>query len=86
MVTAKFYLYYFSLKQCKTIQIDGEVPDASFFPCTQDGKQPPAPSILAFWDDLCIYGNALIDALNELRSGLSPTQVNIAYFLILKFL
>uniref|UniRef100_A0A8R1XR47 Conserved oligomeric Golgi complex subunit 8 n=1 Tax=Onchocerca volvulus TaxID=6282 RepID=A0A8R1XR47_ONCVO len=65
-----------NLKQCKTIEIDGEIPDALFLSCTQDGKQPSVPSVLAFWDDLCIYGNALIDALNELRSGLSPTQIN----------
>ncbi|VDK79810.1 unnamed protein product [Onchocerca ochengi] len=65
-----------NLKQCKTIDIDGEIPDALFLSCTQDGKQPSVPSVLAFWDDLCIYGNALIDALNELRSGLSPTQIN----------
>ncbi|KAL3993700.1 Dor1-like family protein [Acanthocheilonema viteae] len=65
-----------NLKQCRTIEIDGEIPDALFVPGTQNGKQLSAPSVLAFWDDLCIYGNTLIDALNELRSGLSPTQIN----------
>lgn len=69
------YLYYFSLKQCRTIEIDGEIPDDPFLSGSQDSKQPSALSVLAFWDDLCIYGNALIDALNELRSGLSPSQV-----------
>ncbi|MCP9257478.1 Conserved oligomeric Golgi complex subunit 8 [Dirofilaria immitis] len=62
------------LKHCKTIEIDGEIPDILFPSCNQDDRQPSAPSVLAFWDDLCIYGNTLIDALNELRSGLSPTQ------------
>ncbi|EFO21480.2 hypothetical protein LOAG_07009 [Loa loa] len=65
-----------NLKQCRTIEIDEEIPDTLFLSGTQDGKQPSAPSVLAYWDDLCIYGNALIDALNELRSGLSPTQIN----------
>ncbi|CAG9535159.1 unnamed protein product [Cercopithifilaria johnstoni] len=65
-----------NLKQCRTIEIDGEIPDVLFLSGTQHGQQPSALSVLAFWDDLCIYGNALIDALNELRSGLSPTQVN----------
>ncbi|KAM3722601.1 Conserved oligomeric Golgi complex subunit [Dirofilaria immitis] len=64
------------LKHCKTIEIDGEIPDILFPSCNQDDRQPSAPSVLAFWDDLCIYGNTLIDALNELRSGLSPTQIN----------
>uniref|UniRef100_A0A0R3RXS2 Conserved oligomeric Golgi complex subunit 8 n=1 Tax=Elaeophora elaphi TaxID=1147741 RepID=A0A0R3RXS2_9BILA len=65
-----------NLKQCRTIEIDEEIPDALFLSDTQDGRQPSVPSVLAFWDDLCIYGNALIDALNELRSGLSPAQIN----------
>ncbi|VIO92901.1 Conserved oligomeric Golgi complex component 8, putative [Brugia malayi] len=65
-----------NLKQCRSIEIDGEIPDTVFSSGSQDGKQPSAPSVLAFWDDLCVYGNALIDALNELRNGLSPTQIN----------
>lgn len=74
------------MKQCRTIEIDGEVPDALYLSGTQDDRQLSAPSVLALWDDLCIYGNALIDALNELRNGLSPVQVNIAiHFLFYKF-
>ncbi|VDK72637.1 unnamed protein product [Litomosoides sigmodontis] len=65
-----------NLKQCRTIEIDGEVPDTLYLSGTQDDKQLSAPSVLALWDDLCIYGNALIDALNELRNGLSPIQIN----------
>uniref|UniRef100_A0A915PPE6 Conserved oligomeric Golgi complex subunit 8 n=1 Tax=Setaria digitata TaxID=48799 RepID=A0A915PPE6_9BILA len=65
-----------NLKQCRTIEIDGDIPDTLFLPSSQDGKQPSAPQALAFWDDLCVYGNALIDALNELRSGLSPIEIN----------
>ncbi|VDK53822.1 unnamed protein product [Gongylonema pulchrum] len=62
-------------KQCRTIEISGEISDPPLLHTSQNGGQPSAPAVLASWDDLCVYGNALIDALNELRNGLSPAQV-----------
>lgn len=65
-----------TLRQCKSIEIDGDVPDSPILPTYQIGEQLSAPQELAVWDDLCVYGNALIDALNDLRNGLSPMQMN----------
>lgn len=41
--------------------------------------QPSPPSALALWDDLCIYGNELLEAMNELRNGLSLLQVFLVF-------
>uniref|UniRef100_A0A0N5CQ53 Conserved oligomeric Golgi complex subunit 8 n=1 Tax=Thelazia callipaeda TaxID=103827 RepID=A0A0N5CQ53_THECL len=64
------------LTQNKLIRINDKIPDPSFSFVNQSSAQPSAPSVLAYWDDLCVYGNSLIDALNDLRSGLSPVQIN----------
>ncbi|CAD5219870.1 unnamed protein product [Bursaphelenchus okinawaensis] len=41
-----------------------------------DVQSSTAPVEICAWDDLCVYGNELIDALNDLRHSLSPVYVN----------
>lgn len=66
---------FYRLAQNRVITIEGEIPDPPLSFANQNDRQPAAPPSLALWDDLCVYGNDLLDAMNELRSGLSPMQV-----------
>lgn len=42
-----------------------------------------APLELCVWDDLCIYGNQLIEALNEIRHLISINYVSFFFKLLI---
>lgn len=62
--------------ECESIVIDGDVPGEVAIPYTAANVQPAPPAALTLWDDLCIYGNAIIGAFNQLRNGLSSMQIH----------
>uniref|UniRef100_A0A1I7WMR4 Conserved oligomeric Golgi complex subunit 8 n=1 Tax=Heterorhabditis bacteriophora TaxID=37862 RepID=A0A1I7WMR4_HETBA len=40
-------------------------------------ESTPIPSLeISMWDDICVYGNGIIEALNSMRYSLSPVLVN----------
>ncbi|KAI6214510.1 hypothetical protein M3Y94_00276900 [Aphelenchoides besseyi] len=41
-----------------------------------------APIEMCVWDDLCVYGNGVVDALNELRHFVSPVFTNEVFILL----
>ncbi|CAD5227282.1 unnamed protein product [Bursaphelenchus xylophilus] len=41
-----------------------------------EAQSSTAPVEICVWDDLCVYGNEIIDALNDLRHSLSPVYIN----------
>ncbi|KHN76009.1 Conserved oligomeric Golgi complex subunit 8 [Toxocara canis] len=62
--------------QSESLQIEGDVPETVSVAQYTPGVQPPPPPVLSVWDDLCVYGNEILDAMNELRNGLSPTLID----------
>lgn len=65
------------LAESESINIEGDLPEVSVTTHqSTSGVQPSPPAALVLWDDLCVYGNALLEAINELRNGLSPNQIN----------
>ncbi|VDD89750.1 unnamed protein product [Enterobius vermicularis] len=67
---------YSRFTECETIAIDGDLPSELTALCPVSKAHPAPPVALTFWDDLCVYGNALIEAMNQLRNGLSPIMVS----------
>lgn len=76
---SKEYSYFsFSLvNEVQTLYIaSGDI--GGFFAVNEDG--PPQPSAeLSLWDDVCVYGNGLVEALNNLRFSLSPMIVSSVF-------
>lgn len=70
----------FRLAESESLRIEGDVPEVPSVAHYASGVQPPPPSLLSMWDDICVYGNEVLDAMNELRNGLSPMHVSL-YFL-----
>ncbi|VDK18628.1 unnamed protein product, partial [Anisakis simplex] len=72
-----------SFCQLESILIEGDLPEmvmtaAISNTSPSDGhsaEQPTPPAQLSMWDDLCVYGNEILDAFNELRDGLSPMHI-----------
>uniref|UniRef100_A0A9J2Q228 Conserved oligomeric Golgi complex subunit 8 n=1 Tax=Ascaris lumbricoides TaxID=6252 RepID=A0A9J2Q228_ASCLU len=63
------------LAESESLRIEGDVPEVPSVAHYASGVQPPPPSLLSMWDDICVYGNEVLDAMNELRNGLSPMHI-----------
>lgn len=61
--------------ECEVIAIDGDIPDELTTVNSTFNANPTPSAALTFWDDLCVYGNGVIEAMNQLRNGLSPILV-----------
>lgn len=64
------------LNEVKTLSIaSGEISSLASEPGSPVGSPPqPSPEI-SMWDDICVYGNAILEALNDLRHSPSPMLI-----------
>ncbi|EPB76375.1 hypothetical protein ANCCEY_04536 [Ancylostoma ceylanicum] len=72
------------LNEAKVLSVaSGELSSLSMESETPATNKPPQPSPeVSMWDDICVYGNAILEALNGLRYSPSPmlesfTELNI---------
>ncbi|RCN27335.1 hypothetical protein ANCCAN_26932 [Ancylostoma caninum] len=72
------------LNEAKVLSVaSGELSSLSMESEATDNSKPPQPSPeVSMWDDICVYGNAILEALNSLRYSPSPmlesfTELNI---------
>lgn len=51
----------------------------------QDSEVLSAPLELCIWDDICVFGNKILEAFNETRHSLSISYVMFCFFSFFKF-
>ncbi|EYB97488.1 hypothetical protein Y032_0140g2171 [Ancylostoma ceylanicum] len=65
------------LNEAKVLSVaSGELSSLSMESETPATNKPPQPSPeVSMWDDICVYGNAILEALNGLRYSPSPMLI-----------
>ncbi|PIO61538.1 hypothetical protein TELCIR_16938, partial [Teladorsagia circumcincta] len=63
------------LNETKVLSVStGEISSLSERGAPTNGPPQPSPEI-SMWDDICVYGNAILEALNNLRYTPSPMLI-----------